>query len=923
MVKNNMMQRLAIPFLMLAALALAHALPAQAATPTAQQIEQFKKLPKAQQEALARQYGIPLNALGGTAMPTAEPVDPISVSARPDAFSAEPDFSNLLAVEPAPDVVKPFGYDLFAGAPSTFAPLDYAPVPANYILGPGDGLRIQILGKEPAIHDLLVNREGDLDFPDLGPINVAGLSFDEAKTVIADQLQQRMIGATAHVTMGQLRPIQVFVMGEAWQPGSYTVSALSTITNTLFAAGGVKPMASLRNIQLKRAGELVATLDLYDLLIDGDTTNDLMLKPGDVVLVPTVGQTMTVDGQVRRPAIYEIKKSETISDALRFAGGWLPDGYPAGATLERYGARNQRQVETLNLAAAKAGGRAVKDGDRLTIPATSSRFDANVTVIGAVVRPGGHAFVEGMRLTSLIDSPTGDLLAEADLDYTLIVRERNIRGDIDVIQTSLGDAIEAPGGSADVRLQARDKVLVFSRHERKPKDLTELDQFAGTSEQLQKRRDEMLEARKADNIYWKEYLAEFFGLDSNVETLEQDIDTKLKELKVSERSLEQMIAAVDEQGGDIGDVRDARDFSRSRLLAPVISSLERQAGAGDPVQLVEISGAVKYPGIYPLPSNGKVGDLIKAAGGLTEIAFTGNAELTRTELVGDQQARVTHLRFNVASALTGALSDNLALASKDRVIIQTLPEFIADSTIELVGEVRFPGTYAFGRGETLSDVIERAGGFTDQAHMSAAILTRESIRKQEMEYIERISEDMRKELASMSLRTSTGAGQLVDYSQLQQLMNDLTRIKPVGRLVVDVPALMNGDSNNNVRLEPGDKLYIPAFRNIINVVGQAQLPTTHLYQPGTTVDDYLRLSGGLKRQADDDRIYVLKANGAVRMPNSGFWFSAASSDSMLEPGDTIVVPLDVNYRDNLTLWTNVTQILYNTGVAVAAIAAVI
>lgn len=312
-----------------------------------------------------------------------------------------------------------------------------------------------------------------------------------------------------------------------------------------------------------------------------------------------------------------------------------------------------------------------------------------------------------------------------------------------------------------------------------------------------------------------------------------------------------------------------------------------------------------------------------AAGGLTEIAFTGNAELTRTELVGDQQARVSHLRFNVASALAGTPNDNLVLASKDRVIIQTLPEFTADSTIELVGEVRFPGTYAFGRGETLRDVIERAGGFTEQAHISAAILTRESIRKQEAEYIERISDDMRKELASMSLRTTDGAGQLVDYSQLQQLMNDLTRIKPVGRLVVDIPALMQGDTNNNVRLEPGDKLYIPAFRNIINVVGQAQLPTTHLYQPGTTVDDYLRLSGGLKRQADDDRIYVLKANGAVRMPNSGFWFSAASSDSMLEPGDTIVVPLDVNYRDNLTLWTNVTQILYNTGVAVAAIAAVI
>lgn len=894
------------------------------AVPTPQQIDAFRKLPQAQQEVLARQYGIPLDKITGSPLVTsvtAQQQAP-SVGSREQAHELAASIEEAVQGEAKnqPLKLQPFGYDLFAGSPSTFAPLDYAPVPASYLLGPGDSLRIQLLGKQSEQYELTVNRDGDIDFPELGPMLVSGLTFDEAKSAIGEQISQRMIGVQVHVTMGKVRPLQVLVMGEAYKPGSYTVSALSTITHAIFAAGGVKPLASLRNVQLKRAGELVATLDLYDLLLDGDSSHDLMLKPGDVVLIPTVGKTVTVDGQVRRPAIYEFQDGETLDDALRFAGGWLAGGYPASATLERFGKQQQRQVETIDLTASQGQGIALRDGDLLRVPVASSRFASGVTLIGAVVRPGNHAFRDGMRLSDLLRAPTSDLLAEADLSYTLIVRERSLAGDIEVYQTNLADALQLPGGVADLRLMAKDKVVVFSRFERKPVELSELDDLAGTSSELQQRRQTMLDARKSDNKYWKSYLAEFFGLDPQSTSLDSDLQNKLTELNISATSLEQMIAAAGDT--DVKNMRDARDFSRTRLLTPIIKALEGQAGVGDPVQLVEISGAVKYPGIYPLPVNGRVADAISAAGGLMETAFLGNAELTRSNFDGGERSQISHMRFNVANAMNDSPTDNLLLASKDRVIIQTMPDFETGSVVELLGEVKFPGTYAFGRGETLRDVIARAGGFTEQAHVAAAVLTREAIRKQEVEYIERISDDMRKELASMSIRSSAGAGQLVGYDQLQKLMSDLTRIKPVGRLVVDLPALMAGDETNNVRLEGGDKLYVPAFRNVINVVGQVQLPTTHLFQPGVSAEDYIQRSGGTKRQADDERIYVLKANGAVRMPSSGYWFSA-DSDAALEAGDTVVVPLDVNYRDNLTLWTNVTQILYNTGVAVAAIAAVI
>ncbi len=908
----------------LALLVVGWAMAETTAVPTPQQIDAFRKLPPAQQEVLARQYGIPLDKITGSPLVTSAtaPQQEPSVGAReqPHALAIGLEEITQSETQSKPSKLQPFGYDLFAGSPSTFAPLDYAPVPASYLLGPGDSLRIQLLGKQSAQYELTVNRDGDIDFPELGPMLVSGLTFDEAKSAIGEQISQRMIGVQVHVTMGKVRPLQVLVMGEAYKPGSYTVSALSTITHAIFAAGGVKPLASLRNVQLKRAGELVATLDLYDLLLDGDSSNDLMLKPGDVVLIPTVGKTITVDGQVRRPAIYEFQDGETLEDALRFAGGWLAGGYPASATLERFGKQQQRQVETIDLTASKGQGIALRDGDLLRVPIASSRLASGVTLIGAVVRPGNHAYRDGMRLSDLLRAPTSDLLAEADLSYTLVVRERSLAGDIEVHQTNLADALQLPGSVADLRLMAKDKVVVFSRFERKPVELSELDDLAGTSSELQQRRQTMLDARKSDNKYWMSYLAEFFGLDPQSANLDSDLQNKLTELNISATSLEQMIAAAADT--DVKNMRDARDFSRTRLLTPIIKALERQAGVGDPVQLVEISGAVKYPGIYPLPVNGRVAEAIAAAGGLMETAFLGNAELTRRNLDGGERSQISHMRFNVANALNDTPADNLLLASKDRLIIQTMPDFETGNVVELLGEVKFPGTYAFGRGETLRDVIARAGGFTEQAHVAAAVLTREAIRKQEVEYVERISDDMRKELASMSIRSSAGAGQLVGYDQLQKLMSDLTRIKPVGRLVVDLPALMNGDETNNVRLEGGDKLYVPAFRNVINVVGQVQLPTTHLFQPGVSAEDYIQLSGGTKRQADDSRVYVIKANGAVRMPSSGYWFSAGA-DSALEAGDTVVVPLDVNYRDNLTLWTNVTQILYNTGVAVAAIAAVI
>ncbi|HTN32393.1 MAG TPA: polysaccharide biosynthesis/export family protein, partial [Marinobacter sp.] len=301
-------------------LALALLLPftvhAQSITPA--QIEQFKSLPKAQQEALARQYGVDLNqysksgraSTGQQAQPVIHPLTDFDVErSQPDDDKTKEQKKKDQEFSEKNKGLKPFGYDLFAGSPSTFAPVTEVPVPAEYTLGPGDVLKVQLWGSQSLRLELTVSRDGTIEFPERGPVSVAGLTFQQAREQISQIVSEQYIGVKAAVSLGELRSIRIFVLGETRTPGSYSVSSLSSITNALYVSGGIKNTGSLRNVQLKRAGRLITTLDLYDMLLRGDTSNDARLQPGDVIFIPPVGPRAGIDGEVYRPALYEIDKN--------------------------------------------------------------------------------------------------------------------------------------------------------------------------------------------------------------------------------------------------------------------------------------------------------------------------------------------------------------------------------------------------------------------------------------------------------------------------------------------------------------------------------------------------------------------------------------------------------------------------------------
>lgn len=865
--------------------------------PTAAQLEQFQKLPKSQQQALAKQYGVDISSLGGAGNASGKNNEQDKPTVGERNTADEQAFTDEERFKPEDNTVKPFGYDLFAGEPTTFMPNENAAVPDTYLVGRGDQLLINFYGKESASYEVIVDREGRINIPDLSPVQVAGLTFTEVKELIKVKVEQEIIGVKAFVSLGKLRSIRILVLGEAYKPGSYSVSSLTTVSHALFVSGGVSDIASLRNIQVKRGGKVVTNFDLYDLLIRGDSSNDIILKPGDVVFIPSVGEQVTVDGLVKRPAIFELKKGETAEQLLKMAGGIKPNAYAKSVIVERF---NNQHKEVLSVDFSKEQVNYIpKDGDRIRFSAIGEQYQTSISLIGAVVRPGNYQWYKGKRISDILGSVRGDLLPQADLDYALVVRETNVNGDIEIHQFDLAKAI-TKNTENNLPLNPNDKIIVFSRFEEKALEDIALANLALTKEQQDQQ-------RKAE--LWHEYQQKEFEKYVGVATKKSEFEEVNPNLSMSQM-LEKKLKEQEE------DAKSYALFSRHNLLKPVIAKLEQQAGVMQAMQIVEISGSVMYPGIYPLMEGGEVKDLITAAGGLLESAYTQQAEVTR--IANNNVSNIEHIKFDLKSAMQGKAASNISLQSKDSVNIFAIPNWQENLKVELKGELKFPGTYTIRRGETLSNLLERAGGFSEFAATNAAVFTRQSIKKQEQQQLARLSTELRRDIASKSFQSSVSSNTLT-YDEMNKLLADLANVDAVGRLVIDLPLIVN--NQQNLVLQDGDVLYVPSERDSISVIGEVNYSTSHLYKEGIGVDEYIDLSGGLKERAADDRIYIIKANGSVKIPNTGNWF-AVNNSNQLEPGDTIVVPLDAGHMDKLTLWSTATQILYQLGVAVAAISGI-
>jgi polysaccharide export outer membrane protein len=667
--------------------------------------------------------------------------------------------------------LKPYGYDLFERDPSTFSPVTNVPVPADYVLGSGDQLQVQLYGNQNRNLNLMVDRDGRVNFPELGPINVAGERFSGVKEELEQRVARQIIGVKASVSMGDTRAIRVFVLGEAQVPGSYTVSGLGTITSALYAAGGIKRVGSLRDIQLKRGATVVRHLDLYDLLIRGDTTDDAKLLPGDVVFIPPLGETASVEGEVNRPAIYEIRPGATVAELVRLAGGVTPEADRAQGQLTSIDERGNRRVFGVSLTTTASSDRALRNGDLLRVPRLIPTLDAGVRIQGYVFTPGAVAWYPGMKLTDVLSS-VDDLRPNADLHYVLIRREVPPDRHIVALSADLGAALANPRSAANAPLMARDELTVFDLQSGRSRILAplmdDLRMQAGFSQPTPAVR---VDGRvKVPGEYPLEPGMRVSDLIRAGGSLADSAYGGLGELARYEvtdgKSRQTQVIDIDLAAVMRGDQ------SANLRLQPYDSLSVKEISLWGEQEQVTLAGQVRFPGTYAIKHGETLKSVLDRAGGLTEYAFPEGSVFTRTELQQREQQQLDFLgqrmqtdiatmalQASAASQLNGQGSNpasSLAIgqtllaqlkASKavGRLVID-LPRVVSDrigseydvvlrngddlivpryqQEVTVIGEVQSVTSHLYRADLTRDDYIALSGGMTIHADKSKIYVVR-------------------------------------------------------------------------------------------------------------------------------------------------------------------------------------------------------
>jgi polysaccharide export outer membrane protein len=678
--------------------------------------------------------------------------------------SAEPAFEKLqIRLTRLPldkigkEALKPFGYDLFDNSLLSLLPTLNTPVPSDYVMGAGDTLEVQLFGSQNQTLSLTVGRDGNVNFPQIGPIQAAGRHYSVVKGDIESRVAREVIGVRANVSMGETRTINIFVLGGAKYPGSYAVSGLATVTTALFAAGGVQPIGSLRSIQVKRLGETVRTFDLYDLLMRGDSSSDIKLLPGDVVFIPAVGPTVALDGEVQRPAIYELKDHDTVANLIQMGGGLTPNADNGSAALIRVNADQQRIVMDVNPVKAPANALPLRNGDALHVARLRPQLDSGVILQGYVYRSKYVAWHEGLRISEVIPS-IDELKRDADQHYLLIRRELPPSRIISVLSTDLVAALRAPGSSADTPLMPRDTITVF--------DLQTSREYVIHSL--------MGELRLQSNLGQPTEIVHVDGRVKVPGDYPLEPGMRVSDLLRAGGSLDPAAYGVHaelsrytvQNGGqrdtrvisiDLAAIRSGDQSADIPLQAFDRLSIKQVSGWTEQDQ-VNLKGEVRFPGTYTIQPGETLHSVVDRAGGLTQFAFVEGSVFTRRELKTREQEQIdrltTRLRTEIAEvALMGVraqqgsapsaisvgetllhqLSDAKAVGrlvidlkailrtppgSSDDVILRNGDELVVPKQrqeVMVLGEVQDPTSHLYRRRMTRDDYITQSGGPTRQA----------------------------------------------------------------------------------------------------------------------------------------------------------------------------------------------------------------
>jgi protein involved in polysaccharide export with SLBB domain len=799
-------------------------------------------------------------------------------------------------------VLTRFGTDIFENGTGNMArlPMDL-PAGPDYVLGPGDGLNIDLWGGVSQRLRRVVDREGRVTLPEIGGVQVSGRTLGDVQHMVQIALRTELRNVRADISLARLRTVRVYVVGDVRRPGAYDVSSLSTPLNALYEAGGPTSRGSLRILKHFRGKQLVEDVDLYDLLLHGVHSGMQRIESGDTILVPPINAEVTIEGMVRRPAVYELYGEKSLAEVLQLAGGVLTSGTLRHVDVERVQAHESRTMlrldvpETNNQASVTQALEdfKIQDGDKIKISPILPFSDKSIYLDGHVFRPGKYAYQDGMKVTDLIKS-YNDLLPEPYVRHAEIIRLSGPDHTPEILAFNLQDALA--GKEQDVALKPFDTVRVFGRFDfEDPPVVTVSGEVRDPGDHITNGVTYLRDA-----VYLAGNTTPDAQLD-DVQIFRKIEDGKLKVLSVN---LSKALAG---------------DATQNILLLPKdrVFIHKSQSKADPPT--VEIQGEVGKPGKYPLGSDMTAADLVRLAGGLKRSAYTQEADLTRYLVEQGSHVAGEHVNVPLAQALAGEPDADVRLHDGDVLTIRQLSGWNdIGATIEVKGEVVHPGTYGIREGERLSDVLARAGGLRPGAYPYGAILERAQIRDLEEKNRAELIRTVQEEGTTLKTASDDPVAQQASMLQWKDTLQKLQSTPPVGRLVIHISSNPKrwANSPSDIQLRAGDTLFIPKRPNFVMVDGAVYNQTAITFKPGKSASWYLQQAGGPTTMADKRGTFVIRADGSV-MGGKGGLFTGGALDAALQPGDMVVVPdkaFGAGFKWKQTL--QVAQLVSAVGIAI-------
>jgi len=829
---------------------------------------------------------------------------------RPNPYADIPSLYDLYAqYSRKPLKLERFGEDVFRNGSGNLdaLPMDM-PAGPEYVVGSGDGLTINLSGGISQRLQRVVDREGRIVLPEVGAVEVSGRSLADVQHLVQSVLRSQFRGVDADVSLSRIRTVRVYVVGDVERPGAYDVSSLSTPLNALYLAGGPTSDGSLRLLDHYRGKQLVERVDLYDLLLHGVTGNMQNLQAGDTIEVPPLSGEVTVEGMVRRPAIYELNGDNSLAEVLQLAGGVLPTGTLRHVDVERVQSHESRTMLRLDIPennnerdVTKALEEfKVQDGDKIKITPILPYAEKTVYLDGYVSRPGKFAYTDGMKVTDLIKSYK-DLLPEPATNHAEIIRLAQPDNTPVVLAFNLGDALA--GKDQDLVLKPFDTIRIFGKYDfEDPPVITISGEVRDPGDHL---------TNGAPHLRDAIYLAGGTTRDALLDDAQIYRKTGGGKLEVINVNLGK---ALD------GDAKyDIALESKDRVF------VHRDLNKLDP-PMVSVEGEVGRPGRYPLGQDMTAAQLVRLAGGFKRGAYTEQADLTRFEVMQGTKVIGDHVNVPIAKAMLGEPDSDVRLRDGDVLTIGQISDWQdLSATVQVKGEVAHSGGYGIQPGERLSSVIARAGGFLPTAYPYGAVFQRVELRQMEeknrAELIERIKEEARSVKLDPEMGLDDRAEAKASVIQYKKTVDELENTPPAGRLVIHISADVKRWANTSadVQLRAGDVIYIPKRPGVVFVDGSVYNPTGITYKPGKDAGWYLKQAGGPNQLANRKGTFVIRADGSVR-GGSGTLLGGGVENAELRAGDMVVVPEHIYTFGKLKSTLNIAQVAASIGSA-AAIAA--